>query len=65
MRERILFSEFCKQFALFYRVAEYIPARPKFPKRTDGAQRAVSDFHSQVANVAQLVLAELRYVKNY
>ncbi|XP_060604488.1 cilia- and flagella-associated protein 70-like isoform X15 [Ruditapes philippinarum] len=42
------------------RVAEYIPPRPLFPKRTDGAQRAVEDFHTQVSSVAGLVLDEFR-----
>lgn len=42
------------------RVAEYIPPRPLFPKRTDGAQRAVDDFHTQVASVAGLILDEFR-----
>ncbi|KAL3873547.1 hypothetical protein ACJMK2_036646 [Sinanodonta woodiana] len=42
------------------RVAEYIPPRPLFPKRTDGAQRAVEDFHNQVGVVANLVLEEFR-----
>ncbi|KAL4238526.1 Cilia- and flagella-associated protein 70 [Mactra antiquata] len=42
------------------RVAEYIPPRPLFPKRTDGAQRAVDDFHNQVASVAGLILDEFR-----
>ncbi|KAK3092740.1 hypothetical protein FSP39_006770 [Pinctada imbricata] len=42
------------------RVAEYIPPRPLFPKRTDGAQRAVEDFHNQVAQVANLILDEFR-----
>ncbi|XP_078315723.1 cilia- and flagella-associated protein 70-like isoform X16 [Crassostrea virginica] len=42
------------------RVAEYIPPRPLFPKRTDGAQRAVEDFHNQVGSVANLILDEFR-----
>ncbi|XP_053401426.1 cilia- and flagella-associated protein 70-like isoform X42 [Mercenaria mercenaria] len=42
------------------RVAEYIPPRPLFPKRTDGAQRAVDDFHTQVSSVAGLILDEFR-----
>ncbi|OWF40657.1 Tetratricopeptide repeat protein 18 [Mizuhopecten yessoensis] len=42
------------------RVAEYIPPRPLFPKRTDGAQRSVEDFHNQVASVANLILDEFR-----
>lgn len=42
------------------RVAEYIPPRPLFPKRTDGAQRSVEDFQNQVASVANLILDEFR-----
>ncbi|XP_041353572.1 cilia- and flagella-associated protein 70-like isoform X3 [Gigantopelta aegis] len=42
------------------RVAEYIPPRPMFPKRTDGATRAVEDYHNQVATVANLILDEFR-----
>ncbi|XP_050397153.1 cilia- and flagella-associated protein 70 [Patella vulgata] len=42
------------------KVAEYIPQRPQFPKRTDGAQRSVEDYHGQVASVANLILDEFR-----
>ncbi|KAK6998198.1 cilia- and flagella-associated protein 70 [Biomphalaria glabrata] len=42
------------------RVAELIPPRPMFAKRTDGAQKAVEDFHFQVASVANLILEEFR-----
>ncbi|XP_064600847.1 cilia- and flagella-associated protein 70-like [Liolophura sinensis] len=42
------------------RVSEYIPPRPLFPKRTNGAQKAVEDYHGQVASVANLVLNEFR-----
>ncbi|KAL5008723.1 hypothetical protein ScPMuIL_014304 [Solemya velum] len=42
------------------RVAEYIPPRPLFPKRKDGALRAVEDFHDQVASVASTILDEFR-----
>ncbi|ELU15780.1 hypothetical protein CAPTEDRAFT_154432 [Capitella teleta] len=42
------------------KVREYIPPRPAFPKRTDGAQRAVNDFHNQVGVVANLILDEYR-----
>ncbi|CAC5385599.1 Cilia- and flagella-associated protein 70 [Mytilus coruscus] len=42
------------------RVAEYIPPRPLFPKRTDGAVRSVEDFQNQVASVANLILDEFR-----
>ena len=46
------------------RVAEYIPPRPLFPRRTNGAQRAVEDFHQQVANIGNMVLEEFRYIFN-
>ncbi|KAH9509070.1 Cilia- and flagella-associated protein 70 [Bulinus truncatus] len=42
------------------RVGELIPPRPMFAKRTDGAQKAVEDFHFQVASVANLILEEFR-----
>ncbi|XP_013406723.1 cilia- and flagella-associated protein 70 isoform X2 [Lingula anatina] len=42
------------------RVAEYIPPRPLFPKRTNGAQRAVEDFHNQIASVFSMALDEFR-----
>ncbi|XP_048244462.1 cilia- and flagella-associated protein 70-like isoform X2 [Haliotis rufescens] len=42
------------------RVAELIPPRPLFPKRTDGAQRSVEDYHNQITSVAGLVLEEFR-----
>ncbi|XP_022106996.1 cilia- and flagella-associated protein 70-like isoform X2 [Acanthaster planci] len=42
------------------RVAEYIPPRPLFPRRTNGAQRAVEDFHKQVASIGTMVLEEFR-----
>ncbi|CAH1791968.1 unnamed protein product, partial [Owenia fusiformis] len=45
---------------LAQRVAEYIPPRPLFPKRTNGAEKAVEDYHNQIASVADLVLEEFR-----
>ncbi|XP_050413977.1 cilia- and flagella-associated protein 70 [Patella vulgata] len=42
------------------KVSEYIPPRPLFPKRTDGAKRAVEDYHAQISNVADLILDEFR-----
>ncbi|XP_077996402.1 cilia- and flagella-associated protein 70-like isoform X2 [Glandiceps talaboti] len=42
------------------KVAELIPPRPLFPRRTNGAERAVEDFHHQVASVGNLVLEEFR-----
>ncbi|XP_066546238.1 cilia- and flagella-associated protein 70 isoform X1 [Amia ocellicauda] len=38
------------------RVAELIPPRPPLPRRPAGAERAVRDFHGQVANVTGLLL---------
>ncbi|XP_033886526.3 cilia- and flagella-associated protein 70 isoform X1 [Acipenser ruthenus] len=40
------------------RVAELIPPRPAIPRRTAGAEKAVKDFHGQVASVAGLVLEQ-------
>ncbi|XP_064621218.1 cilia- and flagella-associated protein 70-like isoform X2 [Lineus longissimus] len=42
------------------KVAEYIPPRPLFPKRTNGAQKSVEEYHSQIGSVASLVLDEFR-----
>ncbi|XP_063957993.1 cilia- and flagella-associated protein 70-like isoform X2 [Lytechinus pictus] len=42
------------------RVAELVPPRPLFPRRTNGAQKAVEDFHHQVASISKLVLEEFR-----
>nr|XP_006824936.1 PREDICTED: tetratricopeptide repeat protein 18-like [Saccoglossus kowalevskii] len=42
------------------KVAELIPPRPLFPRRTNGAERAVDDFHHQIAGVGNLVLEEFR-----
>ncbi|KAK7502734.1 hypothetical protein BaRGS_00005984 [Batillaria attramentaria] len=42
------------------RVAELVPPRPLFPKRTDCADRAVEDYHGQIASVAALILEEFR-----
>ncbi|XP_063715632.1 cilia- and flagella-associated protein 70-like isoform X3 [Symsagittifera roscoffensis] len=39
-------------------VAQYIPPRPRFPLRTNGADKAVDDFHSQVVNVVNLILEQ-------
>jgi hypothetical protein len=45
---------------LFFRVAEYIPPRLLFPKRTNGAQKSVEEYHAQIGTVAGLVLDEFR-----
>ncbi|XP_071963132.1 cilia- and flagella-associated protein 70-like [Antedon mediterranea] len=42
------------------KVSEYIPPRPLFPRRTNGAQKAVDDFHQQVGSISNLVLEEFR-----
>ena len=42
---KVLFSHLYWHFnclLFFHRVAEYIPPRPLFPKRTDGAQRVIT-----------------------
>ncbi|CAG5132206.1 unnamed protein product [Candidula unifasciata] len=46
--------------ALIKRVAELIPPRPLYPKRTDRAQKAVEDYHAQVAIIAEIVLDNFR-----
>ncbi|BFZ07632.1 hypothetical protein BsWGS_10671 [Bradybaena similaris] len=46
--------------ALLKRVTELIPPRPLYPKRTDRAQKAVEDYHSQVAIIAEIVLDDFR-----
>ncbi|KAK2186875.1 hypothetical protein NP493_185g01050 [Ridgeia piscesae] len=45
---------------LAQKVAEYIPPRPLFPKRTNGAQKSVEEFHTQISQVSQLILDEYR-----
>lgn len=42
------------------RVAEYIPARPMYPKRTNSAEKALGDYHQQVAEISGRVLEEFR-----
>ncbi|XP_012518672.1 PREDICTED: cilia- and flagella-associated protein 70 [Propithecus coquereli] len=40
------------------RVKEMIPARPPLTRRTGGAQKAVSDYHSQIKNISRAILDE-------
>ncbi|XP_045425113.1 cilia- and flagella-associated protein 70 isoform X1 [Lemur catta] len=40
------------------RVKEMIPPRPPLPRRTGGAQKAVSDYHSQIKNISRAILDE-------
>ncbi|KAM4697702.1 cilia- and flagella-associated protein 70 [Rhinophrynus dorsalis] len=40
------------------RVQELIPPRPQLPRRTAGAQKAVSDYHSQITSITSLILEE-------
>lgn len=42
------------------KVSTFIPQRQSFPKRTNGAEKAVTDYHGQIASVARLVLEECR-----
>ncbi len=37
-----------------------IPPRPKFPLRNNSAEKAVSDYHSQVKGIVSLVLEDYR-----
>ncbi|XP_038599925.1 cilia- and flagella-associated protein 70 isoform X3 [Tachyglossus aculeatus] len=40
------------------RVKEMIPPRPPLTRRTGGAQKAVSDYHLQITNIARAILDE-------
>ncbi|NXH14020.1 CFA70 protein, partial [Bucco capensis] len=40
------------------RVRELIPPRPPLPPRTDGAKKAVEDYHKQVTSIAVAILRE-------
>ena len=44
------------------KVAEYIPVRSPLTKHQCGADEAVSDYHKQIVDVANLILAEYRQV---
>ena len=46
--------------SLARKVAEIIPPRPAFSKKTGGAKKAVDDYHAQIVNVANLLLDEFR-----
>ncbi|CAB3976881.1 cilia- and flagella-associated 70-like [Paramuricea clavata] len=48
--------------SLARKVAEIIPPRPMFSKKTGGAKKAVDDYHAQIVNVANLLLDEFRYL---
>uniref|UniRef100_UPI00398E9174 cilia- and flagella-associated protein 70 isoform X2 n=1 Tax=Pristiophorus japonicus TaxID=55135 RepID=UPI00398E9174 len=43
---------------LVKRIAEIIPPRPLFPRRTGGADKAVSDYHNQIISVARVIMDE-------
>ncbi|XP_059835276.1 cilia- and flagella-associated protein 70 isoform X2 [Hypanus sabinus] len=43
---------------LAQRIAEMIPPRPLFPRRTSGAEKAVTDYHNQIINVARVIMDE-------
>ncbi|XP_069761499.1 cilia- and flagella-associated protein 70 isoform X2 [Narcine bancroftii] len=40
------------------RIAEMIPPRPLFPRRTSGADKAVTDYHNQIISVAKIIMDE-------
>ena len=48
--------------AVFFQVAEYIPKRSSLTKHHCGADEAVSEYHKQIGDVANLVLNEYRQV---
>lgn len=43
-----------------FRVSELIPPRPKYPIRTNSAEKAVNDFHSQIKTILYTVLEDYR-----
>ncbi|XP_067859836.1 cilia- and flagella-associated protein 70 [Heptranchias perlo] len=43
---------------LVQRIAELIPPRPLFPRRTSGADKAVADYHNQIVSVARVIMDE-------
>ncbi len=44
----------------FLRVAELIPPRPKYPIKVNSAEKAVTDYHSQIKSIVNLILDEYR-----
>ncbi|NWU59970.1 CFA70 protein, partial [Dromas ardeola] len=42
------------------RVKQMIPPRPPLPPRTDGAKKAVEDYHNRVTSIAAAILSECR-----
>ena len=42
------------------RISEYVPPRPPIPRQVGGTERAVLEFHSQTANVANMLLEQFR-----
>ncbi|XP_032896225.1 cilia- and flagella-associated protein 70 isoform X2 [Amblyraja radiata] len=40
------------------KIAEMIPPRPLFPRRTSGADKAVTDYHNQIISVARIIMDE-------
>ena len=63
----IILSCWNSGFFLHFRVAEYIPPRPLFPKRTDGAQRVSkpSEIHVQLQpHILTSVLWYIIYIDN-
>ncbi|XP_074454131.1 cilia- and flagella-associated protein 70 isoform X1 [Larus michahellis] len=42
------------------RVEQMIPPRPPLPPRTDGAKKAVEDYHNRVTSIAVSILSECR-----
>ena len=45
---------------LVKRVSDLIPPRPKYPLKTNSAEKAVSDYHGQIKSILNAVLDDYR-----
>ena len=45
---------------IYIRINEYIPPRPPIPRQVGGVERAVLEFHSQTANISNMLLDQFR-----
>lgn len=42
------------------RVSDLIPPRPKYPLKTNSAEKAVADYHGQIKSILNAVLDDFR-----
>jgi len=47
-------------FKIKKRVNELIPARSKYPIRSNNAEKAVNDFHSQIKSIVASIIDDYR-----